>query len=378
MSKLLASFCLFLLCGLAIATSGWGRLALDNSTACGNGHYLGCIFQTCVSSLLTETYFNSLCYPAYNSSVCDTLWAEFSAPWFNITDNNTLDLITENNSYYQTYINSFNWTTSTSMFWSGTGTCDNTYYLTDLVHPIAAALGYKILEKIPAVAFVNEHHFCDASLYTPGVGCNGGYGPGFNGSEQGFFRAASRRYASNVTGDVAITISPKGSRMQAAYSNATIFATVELPSMNPALVTSFTIYAYTDWRMPNESCRNPSGNSSIDQLVAAAQAHFNPGTPVYCYNDPPCILKIICKYVYQVNRTNYNNKIICCEQIFDDNLLPNNCTVDMNENFCASFQKITSSHSLSHSPSVSSSIEWNWTLTIFVTIIALHWQLLVS
>jgi len=376
MFKLLL-FSIFLLCGFSVATSGWDTLAIDNSTACGTGHYLGCIFQTCVSALLNVSYFDSQCYPVYNSSFCDTLWSEFSAPWINITSNNTLDLITESN--YQTYINSFNWTTSTSMFWSGTGTCDNTYGLTDLVHPIAAVLGYHILEKIPAVAFVNEHHFCDPSLYTPSGGCNGGYGPGFNGSEQGFFRAASRRYASNATGDIAITISPKGSLKQAAYSNATIFATVELPSMNPALVTSFTIFAYTDWRMPNESCRNPSGNSSIDQLVAAAQAHFNPGTPVYCYNDPPCILKIICKYVYQVNRTNYNNKTICCEQVFDNNLLANNCTVDMNENFCSSF-KPTSSHSLTHSlsHSVSSSIEWNWTITIFVTIIALSWQLLIS
>jgi len=187
------------------------------------------------------------------------------------------------------------------------------------------------------------------------------------------------RFASNVTGNVSITISPKGSLMQPAYTNATIFATVELPAMNPAQVTSFTIFAYTDWRMPNESCRNPSGNSSIDQLVAAAKAHFNPGTPVYCYNDPPCILKIICKYIYQVNRTDYNNKTICCEQVFDDDLLPNNCTMDMNENFCASFQQKTShsSHPSHSSHSVSFSIVWNWTLTIFITIIALHQQLLV-
>jgi len=377
MSKILPSFCLFLLCGLA--ASGWDMLAIDNTMACGPGHYLGCIFQTCVSALLNESYFDSQCDLVFNSSVCDNLWDEFSAPWFNITNNNTLDLITQNNIYYQNYINYFNWTTGASMFWSGTGTCDNTYNLTDLVHPIAAALGYNTLEKVPAVAFVNEHHFCDPSLYTPGVGCNGGYGPGFNGSEQGFFRAASMRFASNVTGNVSITISPKGSLMQPAYTNATIFATVELPAMNPAQVTSFTIFAYTDWRMPNESCRNPSGNSSIDQLVAAAKAHFNPGTPVYCYNDPPCILKIICKYIYQVNRTDYNNKTICCEQVFDDDLLPNNCTMDMNENFCASFQQKTShsSHPSHSSHSVSFSIVWNWTLTIFITIIALHQQLLV-
>jgi len=315
--------------------------AIDNTNACGPGHYLGCTTQTCINDLLNQTYFNSKCLPVYNGTICNSLWISFSAQWINITDPNILALIQPSN--YSNYNNFFNWTSNRGMFWSGTGTCGSSF--SDVVHDTAKALGYETLESTIPVSFVNEHHFCDPTLFVNGS-CINGYvkNSSTNGSEQAFFISASVLFAENTYGDLAILISPKGGTNppQVAYSNQTIFHNNELPNINATGVTSFTVFAYTDWRLPGEYCGNKNGFSSIDQLINDAQNHF-PNVPVLCYNDPPCILKVICKFSTQANRTNYNNKVVCCEQVFDDTLLPNSCTMNMDENFCANFQQSTSS-----------------------------------
>jgi len=316
--------------------------AIDNTNACGTGHNLGCIIQTCINDLINQTYFDSKCDAYYDNNTCNSLWANFSKPWINITNSSILNLVTQ--SDYTSYYNFFNWTSNRGMFWSGTGTCSYPKF-SDVVHSTAKTLGYMTLEASIPVSFVNEHHFCDASLYVNGS-CIGGYttNSSTNGTEQGFFIGASLLFAANTYGDLSILISPKaGANPPVAYSNATIFHNIELPNIRPSATTSFTIFAYTDGRVPSEYCGNTNGYSSIDQLTSDAISRF-PNVSVNCYNDPPCILKVICKYYTQANRTNYNNNTVCCEQVFDDNLLPNTCTMSMNETFCSSFLNNNSSN----------------------------------
>jgi len=94
------------------------------------------------------------------------------------------------------------------MFWSGTGTCGSSF--SDVVHDTAKALGYETLESTIPVSFVNEHHFCDPTLFVNGS-CINGYvkNSSTNGSEQAFFISASVLFAENTYGDLAILISPQ-------------------------------------------------------------------------------------------------------------------------------------------------------------------------
>jgi len=111
------------------------------------------------------------------------------------------------------------------------------------------------------------------------------------------------------------------------------FYNYELPNINSSKVDSFTIFVFTDSQAPHEVCNDMSG--SIYLLQQDVNTVINSvSAPIYCINDAPCFLKIACQYSLNVNKMNYKGQPQCCEEIFDDTLLPNFCDISIDPFFC--------------------------------------------
>ncbi|XP_065060048.1 ADP-ribosyl cyclase/cyclic ADP-ribose hydrolase-like [Rhopilema esculentum] len=103
-----------------------------------------------------------------------------------------------------------------------------------------------------------------------------------------FWQKASTQFAKNARGNINVLINGTRHDQNAAYRNTSIFATVELPNLNPSAVTLVKILVGMDLdRKPRETC----GHKSIKKLRNDIEAR---NMTVQCIDEPRIVFDILC------------------------------------------------------------------------------------
>jgi len=243
---------------------------------------------------------------------CTQIWLAFQNAYIG------RDPLTINEESYGEYFAAADQTIDRALFWTGSDRLahnpnlkDNTsveFYDLDLVHVLSDdGQHYWTLEDTLWGYLVNSLTFCGATLeqqQSTGAVFNYTFCPtyGTNGSNVFFWNAASRFFAQHAHNNINMVAraSMRGGQPSYIYRSValgnyntavgifpSIFATWELPNINPSGVLSFTIWVVPSPDLPQEVCGSStsSTNALINDLVARGISR----DVISCQNNPPVI-----------------------------------------------------------------------------------------